>query len=479
MITRIPGVFLITLIIFAGCHPVGPPYEPPSPDLPVSWHNSLPSDKPGTGENKAERTDWWTLFDDPLLIGLIQKACSDNLSVKDSVFKLKEARARRGIGQADLYPTLDASYGSTVSRSYGETGGGNENRLFRAGLDAGWEMDLFGGNRKTVEKLIANLEASEENLNDIRISIAAEVALNYIDVRVGQERLAVAMENLAIQEETWGLNQARYQAGLSDELSVHQASYNLEGTRARIPVLKVSLEASLNRMAVLTGDYPGSLHEKLVTMSPIPILPESIAIGIPSDTVRARPDIRRAERNLAARTAAVGEANADRYPKLTFSGSLGLSSLTFGNLFDVDNRNYSYGPHISLPIFNAGAIRKNIAVQTAVQEQSLVQYETAVLNAMEEVENAVHAYEKENERLLILTKATSAARQAAKLSQKKYESGLIDFNVVLDSQRSLLTFQDQMVESRGKAAANLVRLYKAMGGGRVSMEKMNNYETRQ
>jgi len=476
---RIPGVFVIVLIFCSGCHPVGPNYQPPSPDLPASWHNSLPSDKTGAGEKKVERTDWWMLFDDPLLTGLIQKACNDNLSVKEAVFKLQEARAQRGIGQANLHPTLDASYGSTVSRSYGETGGGNENKLFRAGLDAGWEIDLFGGNRKTVEKLTANLDASEENLNDARISIAAEVALNYIDVRVGQERLAVAMENLAIQEETWELNQARYQAGLSDELSVYQASYNLEGTRARIPALNVSLEASLNRMAVLTGNYPGSLHEKLATTSPIPILPESIAIGIPSDTVRARPDIRVAERNLAARTAAVGEATADRYPKLTLSGSLGLSSLTFGNLFDLDNRNYSYGPHISIPIFNAGAIRKNIAVQTAVQEQALVQYETAVLNAIEEVENAVKAYEKENERFLILTKATSAARQAAKLSQKKYESGLIDFSVVLDSQRSLLTFQDQMVESRGDVAANLVRLYKAMGGGSVFMENMNQSDAHQ
>lgn len=460
-------------LFFSGCGPVGPDYTPPRPDLPEKWNNRLTGEKELSGTPRPEDTrEWWTRFNDPLLSDLISKSLEGNLDLKEAIAKVREIRAQRGISQADLYPALDGSAQASFSRRYGDTGDGKENKLFSTGLDAGWELDIFGGNRRAIEKMTATLEATEASLNDIRITVAAEIAINYIDLRVYQERLRVAKENLHLQNETFQLNQDRYQAGLSDELSVNQARYNLESTRARIPVLQASLESSLNRLAVLSGIHPGRLHQKLGPPGPIPSPPLSLVMNIPADTIRNRPDIQKAERTLAAKTAAVGEAVADQYPKFTLNGSIGIDALSADGLLDLDNRGYSYGPRISLPIFNAGAIRKNIAVQTAVQEQAFLQYEAAVLNALEEVENAIKTYVMEHERLSSLENGASAARKAESLSLSKYQSGLIDFSVVLDAQRSLLTFQDQMVESQGNVSMNLVRLFKALGCGPVSLKSM-------
>jgi len=256
---------------------------------------------------------------------------------------------------------------------------------------------------------------------------------------------------------------------LSDELAVQQARYNLESTRSQIPTLRTGKEEAMNRIAVLLGEQSGKVHEELKKPVLIPAAPLKVAVGVPADVLRQRPDVRRTERELAAQTARVGVATADLYPKFSLSGSLGLEALSLNGLFSSGTKTATGGSLITWPIFRGGAIRQNIEVQSALQEQTLINYETVVLSALEEVENALAAYAEEQGRRDALRAAEEAAQKAAELAQQKYKSGLTDFNNVLEAQRSLLTFQDQLAQSNGTVTSNFVRLYKALGGGWTSM----------
>jgi NodT family efflux transporter outer membrane factor (OMF) lipoprotein len=274
----------------------------------------------------------------------------------------------------------------------------------------------------------------------------------------------VAEANLEAQSETYQLTQWRNEAGLSDELAVQQARYSLENTRALIPTLRIGLEEAMNRIAVLLGEQPGNVHPELEKREPIPVTPLNIAVGVPADLLRRRPDVRQAERELAAQTARIGVATADFYPRLTLGGSIGLETLSLSTLSSGTSK-VSGGPGISWAVFKGGAIRQNIEVQSALQEQSLIAYEASILTALEEVENALVAYVEVQHRRQSLSEATRAAHKAVELAQHKYQAGLTDFNNVLDAQRSLLSFQEQLAQSEGNVASNLVRLYKVLGGG--------------
>ncbi|GBC61138.1 RND transporter [Desulfonema ishimotonii] len=467
-------ILLLITILPGGCAAVGPDYISPDVPAPVSWHTG-----PAGGIN-AENTDarmlahWWTTLNDPILSGLIGEAVAENLSLKEARARVREARARRGISRASLFPALDISGSAGKSRSSENSGSGSESELYSTGFDAGWELDIFGGVRRAVEAADADLQASRADLQDVRVSIAAEVALNYVEMRTYQTRLTVAEANLSAQKETYELTRSRYEAGLSDELAVQQARYNMESTRSQLPTLRTGLEEALNRLAVLLGEQPGTVHDRLKMRRAIPVAPAEVAVGVPAETLRRRPDVRQAERSLAAQTARIGEAVADLYPKFRLSGSIGLESLSSGSLLSGDSHTYSFGPAISWPIFDAGAIRNNIAVQSALQEQALIQYQSAVLNALEEVENALVAYAEEQLRRTSLQKATRAAKKAADLAGNKYMAGLIDFSEVLDAQRSLLSFQDDLAQSDGAITANLITLYKALGGGWTSLAGAQN-----
>jgi len=333
------------------------------------------------------------------------------------------------------------------------------------GFDAAWELDIFGGTRRSMESAQANLEASEEDWRDVLVSLLAEVSINYVEVRIYQARLASAEANLKTQEETHQLTVWRNQAGLSDEVDVQQALFNLENTRSKIPTLRTGLEEAMNRIAVLLGEQPGNVNEELNKREPIPVTPLDVAVGVPADIMRQRPDVRKAERELAAQTAQVGVATADLYPKFKLNGTIGLDAFSLGNLFLSGNTNYSFGPSITIPLFAGGSIRKNIEVQSAIQEQYLIVYESAVLSALEEVENALVAYAEEQSRRQALSTATKAAKEVVEMAKIKYETGLTDFSVLLDAERSLLSAEDELVQCEGKVTLNLIRLYKAMGGG--------------
>jgi len=456
---------VITTLIIAGCAAVGPDYARVEPDTPQEWHTQLQGGlTPGLMEPET-LAHWWHALNDEELSSLEERAVNGNLDLKIARARIREARALRGISKADLFPTLDASASATNYGSSENSSPTNENKLYSAGFDAGWELDVFGGVRRSVEAAQANLEATQEDLYDVLVSLLAEVALNYVEVRTFQTALTVTETNINSQEETYELNRSRYQAGIINELAVQQSLYNLERTRSLIPALQTGLEAAKNRLAVLLGEKPGAVHGELAERKPIPVPPVTVAVGVPAEAMRRRPDIRRAERNLAAQTARIGVATADLYPKFRLLGTLGLESVSTGNFLTAASRTWSISPGVSWNIFHGGAIRQNIKVQSARQEQALIQYESAVLKVQEEVENVLVAYAKEQRRRESLAAATSAAQTAVRLAQDQYKVGLVDFSNVLDAQRSLLSFQDQLAQSNGAVTSNLVRLYKALGGG--------------
>ena len=459
------------MIVFAlsSCATVGPDYVRPDISVPDRWNAETGLSKTGSGSDARTLSEWWTKFNDPELTSLMERAVQGNLDLLKATARVHEARARRGVTKADLFPTLDTSGSARWSRSSDDKGGGKSTDLYSASFDASWELDIFGRVRRSVEASQADLEASQEDLRDVLVSLLAEVALNYVEVRTFQNRLSVAEANLAVQDETCRLTQWRYQAGLSDELAVQQALYNLKSTQSQIPTLRVGIEESMNRIAVLLGEQPGKVHDELKKPVPITAVPKEVAVGIPADVLRRRPDVRRTERELAAQTARVGVATADLYPKFSLSGFIGMEALSLNGFFPSATKTVSGGPLISWPIFSGGAIRQNIEVQSALQEQALINYETAILSALEEVENAIVAYVEEQNRKDNLQEAVDAARKAADLAQQKYEAGLTDFNNVLEAQRSLLTFQDQLTQSNGSIVSDLIRLYKALGGGWESL----------
>lgn len=462
----VPALPLLALFtaLLAGCA-AGPDYRTPEVSAPAAWHSAMKGGLKSVSPEAAQLAQWWNGLDDPHLSRLIEEAAANNLDLKLAQARLREARARRGVSAADRFPTLNAGAGANRSRSSEEMGfGGGVSETWSAQFDASWELDVFGGKRRALESAEASLEASREDLRDVQVSLLAEVALNYIEMRGYQARLTIAQSNLATQTETWQLTRWRHEAGLTTQLDEDQARLNLEQTRSQLPALQTGLEQSKNRLAVLLGRKPGELAE-LETPAAIPLIPAEVAVGIPAETLRQRPDLRRAERQLAAATAQVGVATAALYPNFSLSGTLGLQALSSANLLQASARMFSVAANAGWVLFDAGRIRQNIEVQNALQEQALIRYESAVLGALRDVENALVAYAEEQNRRQSLAAAVEAAQSAAELAASQYAAGLIDFQAALDTQRSLLSLQDQLSQSEAAVTSNLARLYKVLGGG--------------
>ena len=467
----LPAVLLAAIVLFlGGCMMVGPDYQPVEPVAPDAWHTDLQGGLTPGEMDAATLAQWWSVLDDPTLSSLEERAVQGNLGLKDAEARVREARAVRGVSRAGLFPTIDAKAAASKTQSSENSGTGQQRELYVAGFDAGWELDVFGGVRRSIEAAQANLEATQENLHDVLVSLMAEVALNYIELRTYQTRLSTTESNIKALQESYDINLSRQQAGLISELSVQESLRILESASAAIPTLEAGLEAAKNRLAILLGESPGSLHQELAERVQIPELPETVAVGIPAETLRHRPDIRSAERNLAAQSARIGVATADLYPKFHLIGTLGLESISAGDLFQSASKAWSITPYASWNIFSAGAVRQNIEVQNARQEQALIFYEATILRAQEDVENALVAYAKEQLRLEAIARASSAAERAELLARDQYQAGLVGFNNVLDAQRSLLLLQDELAQSNGTVTANLVRLYKAFGGGWTTQE---------
>jgi NodT family efflux transporter outer membrane factor (OMF) lipoprotein len=457
------AIFLVLSV--AGCVAVGPDYKSPDMAAPDLWSSNLRRGLSAAEPEAQALAQWWTTLGDADLSNLAERAAAGNLDLQIAQARIREARARRGIAEAGLFPSLDLGGSATVSRGSEETGAGLRRELYRAGFDSSWEVDVFGGVRRSVEAAEGDLEARVADYQDVLVSLLAEVALNYVEARTFQTQLQAAEENLKAQAETLQLVEWRYAAGLVNSLDVEQAKSNLESTRAQLPRFRSNIEAAKHRLAILLGIFPGMLEAQLAARKPIPEAPLEVAVGVPAEVLRRRPDVRRAERQLAAQTARIGVATADLYPKFSLPGSIGLEALSANHLFSTSSWLWTLVSRFSWNVFKGGAIRQNIEVQNALQEQTLKQYEAAILIALEDVENALTAFAEEQERRDALLAATESAQRAAELARDQYASGLIDFQTVLDSERSVLSFQDQLAQSRGQVTSNLISLYKALGGG--------------
>ena len=468
---RVTLALLCTALGFACA--VGPDYVRPEVASPEAWSDPLTNGLSAAPADREALAQWWTTLGDPQLTELVRRALGGNLDVQAAEARVREARARRVIARAGFFPKLEAS--GSASRSDASDslrndtsnvgGGAGASDLYSASLDASWEIDLFGGVRRDVEAAQADIVRSEEDLRDVLVSLAAEVALGYVDVRSFQARLAIARANLAAQEETQDIVGWRVQAGLATELDLERARSNAAQTRAQIPSLRTSLEQSRNGLAVLLGVAPGSLATELAEPRPIPRIPPDVAVGVPAETLAQRPDVRRAEAELVAQTARVGVATARAYPSLTALGSIGLEALTPGMLLDAGASTWRLAGNTAWVVFDAGAIRGGIAAEDALRDQALASFRTAVLAALDEVENALVAYAQEQDRLHALEDGSLAAERAVDLAQDQYGAGLVDFEIVLDSQRSLYVLQEQLAVSERDVTSNLIRLYKALGGG--------------
>jgi NodT family efflux transporter outer membrane factor (OMF) lipoprotein len=464
---------LCTLMLFVfltACTTVGPNYSPPEMKTPAAWKQ--PTEGVATGKQSSEESlaKWWTTFNDPSLSSLMDRAVAGNLTLKQALNNVRQARIQRGITDAGRFPTVNSAGSAGRSYSNDFKGDFTGTNSFRAGLDASWELDIFGGVKRSIEVADANIEATQESYRNTLGSLLAELAFNYIDVRSYQSRLQVAESNLKSQEETYDITRWRYQAGLITELDVENSAKVLEQTRSLIPSLKSGLAQAKNRIAVLIGSEPGAVDEELEEYKPLPAVPDTIVTGIPADLLRRRPDLRQAERNLAAQTARIGVAEADKYPRISLSGNIGLSALTLGKLFNTDSLSTGASSGISWPVFEAGKIAKNIELQYAIQEQQLISYKASLLTALQDVENALTAYSNEKSRRESLSKGAEYSRQAAEISRSQYSAGLIDFQSVLEAETTLLSAQDQLAQSNALVITDLVSLYKALGGGWSAME---------
>lgn len=464
------------LLVAVGCT-VGPNYQRPDLSIPPTWKEARES---GVDTRSAELAQWWTAFNDPLLNSLVERAVRSNLDVRLAEARIREARALQAVTAAGAWPTIDVSGSYTRSRISKNAlslpsptggapsavpGGDLEHDLFKTGFDASWEIDLFGGVRRSVEAAEANVDASVEDRRDALVTLLGDVANDYIDLRGFQRRLAVAHASLKSQEEILDLTRVRFRAGLANDLEVAQAEAQVATTAAQIPTLESSLRRAAYRLDVLLGLEPGALSAELSSEAPIPALPPEVLVGLPSELLRRRPDIRRAERQLAAATAQIGAATADLFPKFLLTGSGGLQSFSASDWFTSGSRFWSVGPTVRWPIFDAGRIRANVEVRNAQQEQALRRYEKTVLTALQEVESSLVNYSKEQARYRSLVEAVTANRRAVEMANELYLRGLGDFLNVLDAQRSLLLAESDQARSEATMASNLVSLYKALGGG--------------
>lgn len=457
---RWPWVWSLALPLALGACASAVPTPPDTAlaAIPTQWSRTAAGP---AGATATDITGWWTRFQDPQLTTLVGQALQANTSVKSAQAALRQARAQADVQQAGLGPSVGASASAQRSQS----GSNSANNLFKAGFDAGWEPDIFGGNQASARASEADAQATAASLANTQVSLAAEVASGYINLRGLQSRLAIAQTNLATQSETLQITQWRQQAGLASSLDVAQVLSTREQTRAQIPALQTSIAQSLNALAVLTGRAPGQLGTELAQAAPVPPPPADLALAFPAETLRQRPDLRAAELRVQAAVARVAVADAARLPSFRLSGSLGLSALTLGSLTQSASLVKSLLASASVPVFDGGAARAQVRAQQAAMEQSLAAYQGVVLTALQEVEDALVAIEGDTQRLQRLQASADAAAQAELLARQRYASGLIDFQTVLTTQRSLLSTQDSVASAQASLSTDHVRLYKALGGG--------------
>jgi NodT family efflux transporter outer membrane factor (OMF) lipoprotein len=461
------AVSLAALTLMSGCM-VGPDYQPPKTQAPPAWSgvtNSAATAGTRLSDNPAALARWWTQFQDPKLTELVQEALRTNLDVQIAEARLAEARAARGRDVGGLWPSLQASGSATHSGSVrGGNGGGPANTL-RAGLGAAWNLDFFGRTRRQIESDDASIAAADENMHDAQVTLASEVALDYIQVRTAQEEIAIARTNLQSEVHTAEVTRQKGLAGFVSKLDQANADAQVASTSASIPPLETSIQQNIFALSILLARPPADLLEELSKPGSIPLTPPEVPAGLPSDLLRRRPDVRAAEANLHAATAQIGVAVADFYPQFSLTGNLNYQSSLARDLFAGPNGVYSGGPQVNWPVFSAGSTVYSVRLQKALTEEAYLNYRKTVLAALADVESYLVAFAKEWEHRKALSAAVENNRQALSLSQTLYQAGTEEFLTLLDAERSVLGSETALAQSQQAISSDLVNIYRALGGG--------------
>ena len=470
---------VLSFLALAGCA-VGPNYKRPLVAVPKHW-TVEPARADSTATPAIE--EWWTSFHDPELDSLVERAVHGNLDLKMALERVQEARASRGVSRSGFFPQTNADFSveklrggfnqgvvRAVPSSNDSHGSASllspfETSVYQGSLSSSWELDVFGGIRRGVEAATADLAAQEENRCDVLVMLLGDVGRAYGELRGYQRRMEIAEKNIRTQLDTLDLTTARAKAGLSTDLDVSRAAAQLDTTRAAVPPLISGIDASIHRLGVLLGEEPGALRSELEQAKPIPLAGRDVDVGLPTGLLERRPDIRRAEAQVHAATARIGEAKADLFPKFVLSGTAGRQASQLQELTLGLGNYFSVGPGISLPLFNGGRIRANIAVQTSRERKAVITYQSTILNALEEVQNALVNYAQEQDRRDRLSQSVEQSQLAVDLSNAQYRGGQVDFLSVLEAQRDLFAAEDQLVQSQASVTIDLITLYRALGGG--------------
>jgi NodT family efflux transporter outer membrane factor (OMF) lipoprotein len=465
-------IFALPLLL-AGCGSVGPEFLKPEVPIQDEWLES--KDKAITTD-EADLTQWWQVFNDPVLDSLITAAHKQNLSLQIAGIRILESRAQLGIAVGDQYPQFQQARAGisrvNVSDNQPNFSSAQDSAFWDAnvGLDVGWELDMWGKFKRGIEAADADLLASIADYDDVMVSLTGSVATAYIVTRTFEERLAIARQNVETQKRSLNITEVRFRNGATTELDVQQARTLLYSTQALIPDLEIGLRQSKNALSILLGMPPNNLDELMGEASVIPTAPSEIAIGIPAELLRRRPDIRRAELLAAAQSARIGLAESDLYPHFSLVGSIGFrSSDTFdshvGDLLQSSSIETFAGPSLTWDILNYDRIKNNVRVQDARLQQLIVNYQNTVLEASREVEDAMVSYLRSQERVIFLRDSEVAAQRSVDIALIQYRDGVTNYQRVVDTEQKLLTAQDRLTDTRGSIASNLVAIYRSLGGG--------------
>ncbi len=463
------AVTAVAALALAGCA-VGPEYKRPAASVPGQW--------PGQPQAEPVVDEWWKTLKDPELESLVARAVKSNLDLQLAAARVEEARASRSLARSDFFPQVNG--GAAVERSRLLVAGPSPAgfglfpftaTFYQAQMNMSWEADVFGRVRREVQAATADQAAQQEDRRNVLVALLADVASNYAELRGYQLRLGIAAHNIEIEQQTVDLTRDLERAGQATERDVAQAESQLELTKSTVPQLETGRAAAVHRLGVLLGAEPESLERELAGAAPLPIRPAGVPVGLPSDLLERRPDIRRAEAQLVAATARVGEAKADYFPQFSLTGQAGRESAQLHLLALGVGNFFSFGPTVSVPVFTAGRIRANVAIQEARMKEAVTAYQSTVLTALEETENALVGYSNEQDRAERLSRVIKADRTALELAEVQYKAGLADFLTVLDSERALSANEDQLAASQTAVVTDLVSLYRALGGGWPAVEK--------
>jgi NodT family efflux transporter outer membrane factor (OMF) lipoprotein len=505
----LPGFSLIPLFVLVSCSPPAFVDQTSRTALPDEFGDSSAAARKIFSSQTAELKSWWKLFNDPVLNSLVERAVQQNLDIQSAEYRIREARARRDLAESRLLPNLkaNASYSrihisenglpfgpaagaddrpsaNALSRTAPDTAAQSaasegafgllpEFNLYQAGFDASWEADIFGRRTKEIAAASAQVSAAVEQGRDVLVSLLAEVARNYVELRGIQQELSIAESSVKTQREIAELTRNLKANGVATDFDVARAEAQMHFVEAEIPPLKLRQSEALYSLAMLLGQTPHSLDDELLPVQSLPPLPSQMPIGVPSDLIRRRPDIRKAEQDIVSAYALEGAARADLYPRFTLNGSFSFVSGNTDNLFDWRSRNFSVGPGISLPIFDNGARRAVVEAREQQINESLVNYQRVTLAAVKEVEEAISSFSTQQERRDALERGRAAQQEAVSLARELYKEGLSDFLSVLDAERELYTAQDSLAKSDTALTTSVIALYKALGGGWAEPEQKN------